>query len=167
MIPVEYKENYLVYPDGRIWIKNSNRFAKLGTYPNGYLTVKINRKNELVHRVVATCFIPNSENKSDVNHKDGIKSNNNVNNLEWNTRFDNMKHSREVLGNTHGKPKTSIRVTHIVTCKTYEFPSQTDCARILKINAKNINGCLRKKQKTYKGYTYEYLPQIKKLNNKI
>ena len=58
------------------------------------------RKNGLnipksVHRLVALAFIPNPENKPEVNHKDGNKHNCCINNLEWNTQSENAKHSRE------------------------------------------------------------------------
>ena len=63
-------------------------FLSEGGKPNGYF----------VHRLVAQAFIPNSENKAQVNHIDGNKQNNNINNLEWNTREENEKHKREILG---------------------------------------------------------------------
>lgn len=67
-------------------------------YGYKYITLKHspNRKNYKVHKLVALVFINNSELKPDVNHKDGNKTNNHVNNLEWVTKSENMKHAVKI-----------------------------------------------------------------------
>lgn len=76
---------------------------------NGYLSVmlSIDRINYRfhVHRLVALAFIPNPENKPEVNHKKPIKTNNIINNLEWNTKLENVRHS--VLNNLNHRGETS------------------------------------------------------------
>ena len=61
----------------------------------GYYSVGIHRKTHMVHRLVAKAYIPNPENKPYVNHIDGNKLNNHVDNLEWCTVQENNQHARE------------------------------------------------------------------------
>ena len=60
---------------------------------NGYHRVKLLGKVHKVHRLIASAFIPNPESKPTVNHINGIKDDNRVENLEWATRSENMQHA--------------------------------------------------------------------------
>jgi hypothetical protein len=65
---------------------------------DGYISVWDNGEQYLEHRRLAQLFIPNPENKPCVNHKDGNRSNNDINNLEWVTYSENHIHAYRVLG---------------------------------------------------------------------
>ena len=81
--------------EGRVF---QNGVEKTQTNNMGYKMVSFNRKFVYVHRLVAIEYIPNPDNKPMVNHKDGNRSNNHVDNLEWVTASENTKHGYEVLG---------------------------------------------------------------------
>lgn len=71
---------------------------------SGYLYVGINGKNYYIHRLLAEAYIPNPENKREVNHKDLNKLNNSLDNLEWVTSSENVRHAKK---NCERKSKTS------------------------------------------------------------
>lgn len=87
--------NYSVSNFGNVKNNNTNKLFRLNA-KNGYQNVtlinNLGKKNFRVHRLVALAFIPNPENKPEVNHLDKNKLNNNINNLEWNTRLENCQH---------------------------------------------------------------------------
>lgn len=71
-------------------VKSKKKILKISLDKDGYAKVALSKNGKKyhfrVHRLVAFAFIPNPENKSEVNHKDGNKTNNNHWNLEWCTR---------------------------------------------------------------------------------
>ena len=75
----------------------------------GYARVRIKGKRYKIHRLVAETFIPNPEDKREVNHKDGNKLNNCVSNLEWCTRSENQKHAYKIgLQKSSEKQKQAV-----------------------------------------------------------
>lgn len=71
-----------------------------GGYSHVILCSNISKKTIKVHRLVLIAFIPNTENKRCVNHKNGIRTDNRLENLEWATHSENNVHAYNVLGNT-------------------------------------------------------------------
>jgi len=85
--------DYEITQDGLVINKNTNHVLKPQPNAKGYLRVSIGKKLVFVHRLVAEKYIPNPENLPQVNHKDGNKLNNNVDNLEWVDNQQNRDHA--------------------------------------------------------------------------
>lgn len=138
---------------------------------SGYYRVTITFKNHKqkvfpVHRLIAQTFIPNPENKPQVNHKDGNKTNNNVENLEWVTIQENIAHafenglnkgSKPWLGKTgaeHNKSKPIIRCD-LNWNELEEYPSVTEASKHYG-SLSHISACARGERKSCGGYRWKY-----------
>lgn len=174
---IGYEGIYQVSNLGRIKIiknmhkGNKTTFMEISPNRYGYCRVSLwknkKRKTYCVHRLVAEAFIPNPENKPQVNHKDGQKSNNDAENLEWATSSENQTHSCRVLGHI---PRTFIgrfgklhprskKVKQIKDGKIIAvFDGIMEASRITSINKTQISNICQKKKgfKTAGGYIWEF-----------
>ena len=154
--------NYEVSNFGHVRNISTKHILKGRLSKSGYLQVSLadketkKQKNYYIHRLVAIYFLENLDNKREVNHKDGNKLNNNVDNLEWVTPSENQKHRQKILGKT----KTSQRKigkfnkNHVLI---EEYPSIVDAAKSFGKSRVNIDNALQGKQKTAYGFIWEYL----------
>lgn len=121
----------------------------------GYLLVELSTggkgKTFLVHRLVASAFIPNPDNHPEVNHKDENKRHNNANNLEWCTRAYNATYGTGCArhGKLISKPVEQLKDGMVVE----RWSSQAETAR-RGYSPKKVSECCNGRQKTHKGYEW-------------
>lgn len=141
--------------------KNKYGYLQVGLSING----KIN--SYTVHTLVAKAFINNSENKPTVNHIDGNKENNNVQNLEWATKSEQAIHSLKnglrkmpnswtgKFGSKHGACKSVLQYSKD-NVLINEFGSIIEASNKLKINASSITRVCKGQKITAGGYIWKY-----------
>lgn len=173
--------NYLIEKNGTITNLKTNKIIKPTLNQNGYYQVYLyNTKTEywLLHRLLATLFIPNPQNKPCVGHWDCDKSNNSVENLYWCTYEENNNHPITLLrksqslkghiGWNKGKhlteeTKKKISKTNSIPIIQYNdngFEKKWEginiASRTLGFSAGNISACCRGERNTHKGYKWRF-----------
>jgi hypothetical protein len=176
-----YEDRYLVSNLGRVksisrvfyhigrWgkIHKSIRYEKLikQTFTGDYLRIngciKNTYKLKLVHRLVAESFIPNPKNKPQVNHINGIKSDNRVENLEWCTRSENLIHAfktglcvaKKGFENKKSKPISQFTKEGVWV---KDWAGAREVGRLTNMLQGNISGALSGKLKTAYGFIWKY-----------
>lgn len=159
----EYMHGYKCNTNGEIFSK----YRKLKQSKRAeYLCVTISHKNNRVtyysHRIIAETFIPNPNNKPQVNHINGIKTDNRVENLEWCTSKENIFHS--IKNGFHiFPPKNRADLSKPVRKYTIngdflkQFPSMSEAARESGLKVNNISLCCKggKSCKSTGGFKWE------------
>ena len=165
-------EDYEVDSDGYIVSKRFGTPLKYSVNPRGYqiVNVQVNKRGKgvAVHIAFARAFVPGYRPGLEVNHKDGNKDNNSVDNLEWVTPKENTWHSRKILGyNNSGKNNPNAKKVVGINKKNHEeilsFDSIADAIRYFQdISGKkyvqySLWRALHGERKSYKGYVWKYL----------
>ena len=178
-------ENYQVSNFGRILslnYRNTGRAELMTPVDNGhgYLIVNLSKNGEdktcLVHRLIAETFLPNPENKPEVNHIDEDKTNNFVflnkdgsvdkkkSNLEWKSPKENSNHGtrNERIAKAHTNGKQSKRVLQLSLSGDLirEWPSVNECGRN-GFNQGEVCLCCNGKLKSHKGFRFMYYDDYK------
>ena len=108
--------NYLIYPDGKVQNKNTKRYLKPGTHKNGYKYVNLCKngkyKSYRIHRLVALHYIPNPDNLPQVDHWNGKRNDNRLENLRWVTPSENCQNTGTPITNTSGHKNLSYHKTN-------------------------------------------------------
>lgn len=144
---------------GKILKHNKTKVTE--RHPNARVAVELwkenKRKRMMVHRLVSEAFIPNPQGKQQINHIDGNPLNNNVENLEWVTNGENLKHAYSLnLRSKHNiKP---IKGTNKITGEVLLFESVSDASRFFNVTDGAIRSALKGygRSKSACGYTWEY-----------
>lgn len=146
------KPNYFISNLGR-YKNTTGRIITNYKYSLGYIRLGIESKNYLLHRLVALTFIDNPEDKEQVNHIDGNKLNNRLDNLEWCSCLENNIHKINIgLSNCTRK----VVQYDLQMNKLNEFNSIKEAAKFVGRNVSCISNCCRGKQKMSDGFIFKY-----------
>lgn len=142
-----YEGLYAVTEDGQIWSYRNNSFLKGEYLKSGYIRYSLQangkRIRKLGHRLVAETFLENPNNLPQVDHINGDKTNNSVENLRWVSQSDNIKN----------RPKIQVNKIYCFENKKI-YCSQLAAARDLKIPVVTISQSIRYVCKASKGYHF-------------
>jgi hypothetical protein len=159
-----YEGLYQVSDKGEVRRLLYNKTRPVKPRDGQYNTVTLSKngikKSHAIHRMVAEAFLERPQGATEVNHKDGVKHHNNVENLEWVTQRENRLHAMNELNHfPFGKPARKVKCINADTGELIqEFPSLADAARAVgKMSARTgiTLVCQGMQNKAY-GYKWEY-----------
>lgn len=155
----KFEGRYQISNLGKVWSKITNKFLTLQKEKCGYVRVSLNlnkkSKKYLVHRLGAFAFIKNNKNKPCVNHINSNKIDNRVENLEWCTYSENLKHSFKYgnachKGSNHNNSTTTekdvIEIRKLYSTGKYK---QVELAKLFNLDPKHISLIVLRKRWTH------------------
>lgn len=164
-----YAEKYLISDKGELFSVTTGKVLKPSINRQGYCFygVGVSRKDKKrisAHRLVATAFISNPDNKPQIDHINGIRNDNRVDNLRWVTAKENVnnpitkpKHKEAVRKNI-----TKANKPRLVPVEVYKggelirvFSTSREAAKFVGTTPQNVSSCLLGRRKTAKGYTFK------------
>ena len=159
-----YEHQYVIYADGCVVNTKTNRTLKTYLSNSGYLQVDLWKDNKgtrvYLHRLLAQHYLPSIYGKCFVNHKDGNKLNNSLNNLEWVTKSENAIHALE-MGLVVRPRKLSEELTLVVLKEFLSGETLTELVRDLPIQLPRLSVQIRKVASKH-GLLDQYKQQVKK-----
>jgi hypothetical protein len=139
---IEGYSGYKISNQGRVFSNKLKRVIQPPQDKDGYYRIGLWNKQVVkkyrVHRLVAIAFVANPDNLSIVNHKNGNKQNNFVENLEWCTVAQNEQHSRLVLGKTTPKGIHTKPITIVKDGVEKHFPMTKEVQKFLKCDGRYL-----------------------------
>ena len=165
--PHYYISNLARVKSFKKWRGTTSRIMKPGGSSSGYLSVVISNSNghrtHNIHRLLAEAFISNPENKPMINHKNGIKTDNRIDNLEWCTRSENQIHAFRT-GLVKPPGETPVLQFSMSGEFIAEYKSQMEAARQTGVSQGNIWSVCNGRYKKTNGFIWKYRNEVKKLN---
>lgn len=153
-----FEQLYKIISDGQVFSIRNKKMLTPRLNGRGYLHVTLCNKgidkNVYLHRLVGLAFIPNLDNKSEINHKDGNKLNNNYSNLEWFTRSENQLHSfRTGLHSHQGERSTQSKLNEKQVLEIRNLSSlglkRITLSKIYSVNPVTISDIVHRKTWTH------------------
>jgi hypothetical protein len=152
-------KGYYISSLGRFKNRKGVIMTEYKPHHSGYIYLRVNIKKYALHRLVALTFIENLENKPFVNHIDGNKLNNKVDNLEFVTCSENNLHNYKI-GLTNGHKRKIVQYD-LEMNEIKKYNTIKEASIILNISLSCIKDVLKTKQKSTKGFIFKYLEEIK------
>lgn len=158
-----YYDCYAISDLGNVKNLRTGKVLKNTLGKDGYYSVLLSKDGKKMrirnHRLVAIYHLDKVEKKDDVNHKDGIKTNNSKNNLEWCNKSENMKHAHEK--ELFNKEYRNVEVYDFETKEhLFTFESVKQCSKLLNLNQSPIYRVLKGKNKRHHNFIFKYADRI-------